>query len=66
MSSTSLGSETELTALDNVLWGSGQELRRGDTKGTLMKVHVLYFSSAILHHIYSFTYPLVIPNNTLL
>ncbi|KAG7490999.1 rho guanine nucleotide exchange factor 28-like isoform X1 [Solea senegalensis] len=38
VSSTSLGSDTELTGLDSVLWGSAIELRRGDTKGTLLKV----------------------------
>ncbi|GAA6226441.1 rho guanine nucleotide exchange factor 28-like [Lates japonicus] len=38
MSSTSLGSDTELSGLDSVLWSSAVELRRGDTKGTLSKV----------------------------
>ncbi|XP_008283150.1 rho guanine nucleotide exchange factor 28-like isoform X1 [Stegastes partitus] len=38
MSSTSLGSDSELTGLDNVLWSSAVELRKGDTKGTLVKV----------------------------
>ncbi|XP_018528333.1 LOW QUALITY PROTEIN: rho guanine nucleotide exchange factor 28-like [Lates calcarifer] len=38
MSSTSLGSDTELSGLDSVLWSSAVELRRGDTKGTLLKV----------------------------
>ncbi|XP_034728858.1 rho guanine nucleotide exchange factor 28-like isoform X5 [Etheostoma cragini] len=38
MSSTSLGSDSELTGLDSVLWSSAVELRRGDTKGTLFKV----------------------------
>ncbi|XP_058493203.1 rho guanine nucleotide exchange factor 28-like isoform X3 [Solea solea] len=38
VSSTSLGSDTELTGLDSVLWGSAIELTRGDTKGTLLKV----------------------------
>ncbi|XP_039659465.1 rho guanine nucleotide exchange factor 28-like isoform X6 [Perca fluviatilis] len=38
MSSTSLGSDSELTGLDSVLWSSAVELRRGDTKGTLLKV----------------------------
>ncbi|XP_040899034.1 rho guanine nucleotide exchange factor 28-like isoform X1 [Toxotes jaculatrix] len=38
MSSTSLGSDTELTGLDSALWSSAVELRRGDTKGTLLKV----------------------------
>ncbi|XP_042343774.1 rho guanine nucleotide exchange factor 28-like isoform X2 [Plectropomus leopardus] len=38
MSSTSLGSDSELTGLDNMLWSSAVELRRGDTKGTLIKV----------------------------
>ncbi|XP_029961075.1 rho guanine nucleotide exchange factor 28-like isoform X1 [Salarias fasciatus] len=38
MSSTSLGSDSELTGLDSALWGSAVELRKGDTKGTLLKV----------------------------
>ncbi|XP_059193302.1 rho guanine nucleotide exchange factor 28-like isoform X2 [Centropristis striata] len=38
MSSTSLGSDTELAGLDSVLWSSAVELKRGDTKGTLLKV----------------------------
>uniref|UniRef100_A0AAQ6AAR4 Rho guanine nucleotide exchange factor (GEF) 28a n=1 Tax=Amphiprion ocellaris TaxID=80972 RepID=A0AAQ6AAR4_AMPOC len=38
MSSTSLGSDSELTGLDNVLWSSAVELRKSDTKGTLIKV----------------------------
>ncbi|XP_070760322.1 rho guanine nucleotide exchange factor 28-like [Enoplosus armatus] len=38
LSSTSLGSDSELTGLDSVLWSSAVELRRGDTKGTLLKV----------------------------
>ncbi|XP_029998419.1 rho guanine nucleotide exchange factor 28-like isoform X2 [Sphaeramia orbicularis] len=38
MSSTSLGSDSELTGLDGVSWSSAAELRRGDTKGTLLKV----------------------------
>ncbi|XP_034450508.1 rho guanine nucleotide exchange factor 28-like isoform X3 [Hippoglossus hippoglossus] len=38
MSSTSLGSDTELTGLDGVLWSSALELRRGDNKGTMLKV----------------------------
>ncbi|XP_056232964.1 rho guanine nucleotide exchange factor 28-like isoform X2 [Seriola aureovittata] len=38
MSSTSLGSDTELTGPDSVLWSSAVDLRRGDTKGTLLKV----------------------------
>ncbi|XP_051279663.1 rho guanine nucleotide exchange factor 28 isoform X5 [Dicentrarchus labrax] len=38
MSSTSLGSDSELTGLDSVLWSSAIELRRGDNKGTLLKV----------------------------
>ncbi|KAE8291907.1 Rho guanine nucleotide exchange factor 28 [Larimichthys crocea] len=38
MSSTSLGSDNELTGLDSVLWSSAVELRRGDTKATLLKV----------------------------
>uniref|UniRef100_A0A3Q1EIM5 Rho guanine nucleotide exchange factor 28-like n=1 Tax=Acanthochromis polyacanthus TaxID=80966 RepID=A0A3Q1EIM5_9TELE len=38
MSSASLGSDSELTGLDNVLWSSAVELRKSDTKGTLIKV----------------------------
>ncbi|KAG8011833.1 Rho guanine nucleotide exchange factor 28, partial [Nibea albiflora] len=38
MSSTSLGSDNELTGLDSVLWSSAVELRRGDTKAMLLKV----------------------------
>uniref|UniRef100_UPI0037E7F509 rho guanine nucleotide exchange factor 28-like n=1 Tax=Semicossyphus pulcher TaxID=241346 RepID=UPI0037E7F509 len=38
LSSTSLGSDSELTGLDGVLWSSAVELRRGDTKATLLKV----------------------------
>lgn len=38
MSSTSLGSDSELTGLDSALWSSAVELRRGDNKGTLLKV----------------------------
>ncbi|XP_035495943.2 rho guanine nucleotide exchange factor 28 isoform X3 [Scophthalmus maximus] len=38
MSSTSLGSDTELTGLDGVPCSPAVELRRGDTKGTLLKV----------------------------
>ncbi|XP_029296158.1 LOW QUALITY PROTEIN: rho guanine nucleotide exchange factor 28-like [Cottoperca gobio] len=38
MSSTSLGSDSELMGLDSALWSSAVELRRGDTKGTLLKV----------------------------
>lgn len=41
MSSTSLGSDCELTGLDSVLWSSAVELRRGDTKGMLLKVQPL-------------------------
>lgn len=41
MSSTSLGSDSELTGMDSVLWSSAVELRRGDTKGTLLKVQPL-------------------------
>lgn len=43
MSSTSLGSDTELTGQDSALWSSAVDLRRGDTKGTLLKVQSLYF-----------------------
>lgn len=39
MSSTSLGSDSEPTGMDCVLWSSAVELKRGDTKGTLLKVH---------------------------
>ncbi|XP_041643556.1 rho guanine nucleotide exchange factor 28-like isoform X2 [Cheilinus undulatus] len=38
MSSTSLGSDSELTGLDSALWSSTAEQRRGDTKVTLLKV----------------------------
>lgn len=38
MSSTSLGSDSELTGMDGTLWGSAGELRRADSKGTLFKV----------------------------
>lgn len=38
MSSTSLGSDSESTGADSMLWSSAVELRRGDTKGTLLKV----------------------------
>ncbi|XP_070820299.1 rho guanine nucleotide exchange factor 28-like isoform X1 [Chaetodon trifascialis] len=38
MSSTSLGSDSELMGLDGILWSSAVELRKGDTKGTLLKV----------------------------
>ncbi|KAM8761173.1 rho guanine nucleotide exchange factor 28-like isoform 2-T2 [Acanthopagrus schlegelii] len=38
MSSTSLGSDSELTGLDSALWSSAIELRRGDNKGTFLKV----------------------------
>ncbi|XP_060894543.1 rho guanine nucleotide exchange factor 28-like isoform X1 [Labrus mixtus] len=38
MSSTSLGSDSELMGMDSVLWSSAAELKSGDTKGTLFKV----------------------------
>ncbi|XP_034026630.1 rho guanine nucleotide exchange factor 28-like [Thalassophryne amazonica] len=38
MSSTSLGSDTEVTGMDGVLWGSAVEVKSGETKGTLLKV----------------------------
>lgn len=38
MSSTSLGSDSELTGMDSALWGAAGELRRVDSKGTLFKV----------------------------
>ncbi|CAG07823.1 unnamed protein product, partial [Tetraodon nigroviridis] len=38
MSSTSLGSDSELTGMDSTLWSSAGELRRADSKGTLFKV----------------------------
>nr|XP_046243952.1 rho guanine nucleotide exchange factor 28-like isoform X2 [Scatophagus argus] len=38
LSSASLGSDSELTGQDGVLWSSAVELRRGDTKGMLFKV----------------------------
>ncbi len=41
VSSTSLGSDSELTGPDSLLWSSAVELRRGDTKGTLLKVQPL-------------------------
>ncbi|XP_063345271.1 rho guanine nucleotide exchange factor 28-like isoform X2 [Pelmatolapia mariae] len=36
MSSTSLGSDSELAGMDNSLWSSAVELRKGENKGTLM------------------------------
>lgn len=41
MSSTSLGSDSELTGMDSTLWSSAGELRRVDSKGTLFKVRPL-------------------------
>lgn len=41
MSSTSLGSDSELAGMDNSLWSSAVELRKGDNKGTLVKVQPL-------------------------
>ncbi|XP_047447456.1 rho guanine nucleotide exchange factor 28-like isoform X2 [Mugil cephalus] len=38
MSSTSLASDSDLAGSDNGTWSSAVELRRGDTKGTLLKV----------------------------
>ncbi|KAK5870920.1 hypothetical protein PBY51_003827 [Eleginops maclovinus] len=38
LSSTSLGSDSEMTGLDNAVWSSAVELKKGDTKGTLSKV----------------------------
>ncbi|XP_039476664.1 rho guanine nucleotide exchange factor 28-like isoform X3 [Oreochromis aureus] len=38
MSSTSLGSDSELAGMDNSLWSSAVELRKGENKGTLVKV----------------------------
>lgn len=38
MSSTSLGSDSELTGMDSAVWSSAAEMRRGDTKGMLLKV----------------------------
>ncbi|XP_026177143.1 rho guanine nucleotide exchange factor 28-like isoform X1 [Mastacembelus armatus] len=38
MSSTSVGSDSELTGLDSVLCSSSLEQRRGDTRATLLKV----------------------------
>lgn len=46
MSSTSLGSDSELTGMDSTLWGSAGELRRVDSKGTLFKVRPLCFLTA--------------------
>lgn len=43
MSSTSLGSDSDLTGMDSTLWSSAVELRRVDSKGTLLKVHPLLF-----------------------
>lgn len=40
MSSTSLGSDSELTGMDGTLWSSAVELRRVDSKGTLFKVRL--------------------------
>lgn len=40
MSSTSLGSDSELTGMDSALWCSAAELKRGDAKGMLLKVQV--------------------------
>ncbi|CAI5649724.1 unnamed protein product [Oreochromis niloticus] len=36
MSSTSLGSDSELAGMDNSLWSSAVELRKGENKGTLV------------------------------
>lgn len=41
MSSTSLGSDNEVTGLDGVVWSSAVELRKGDSKDTLLKVQPL-------------------------
>lgn len=41
MSSTSLGSDSELAGMDSTLWSSAGELRRVDSKGTLLKVRPL-------------------------
>ncbi|KAM4578693.1 rho guanine nucleotide exchange factor 28-like [Fundulus diaphanus] len=38
MSSNSLGSDSELAGMDNASWSSAVDLRKGDTKGTLLKV----------------------------
>ncbi|XP_063345274.1 rho guanine nucleotide exchange factor 28-like isoform X5 [Pelmatolapia mariae] len=38
MSSTSLGSDSELAGMDNSLWSSAVELRKGENKGTLVKM----------------------------
>ncbi|XP_051923069.1 rho guanine nucleotide exchange factor 28 isoform X3 [Hippocampus zosterae] len=38
MSSTSLGSDSEGTGMDGVLWSSASEPKKGDTKETLFKV----------------------------
>lgn len=46
MSSTSLGSDSELTGMDGTLWGSAGELRRADSKGTLFKVRPMEFPTA--------------------
>lgn len=39
MSSTSLGSDSDLTGMDSTLWSSAIELRRVESKGMLFKVH---------------------------
>lgn len=54
MSSTSLGSDSELTGLDSALWSSAVELRRGDNKGTLLKVWLLYFPMSSVYNIYMY------------
>ncbi|XP_061585473.1 rho guanine nucleotide exchange factor 28-like isoform X2 [Cololabis saira] len=38
MSSTSLGSDSELAGVENVSWSSAVELRKEDSQGTLLKV----------------------------
>ncbi|XP_038133207.1 rho guanine nucleotide exchange factor 28-like isoform X1 [Cyprinodon tularosa] len=38
ISSNSLGSDCELAAMDNTTWSSAVELKKGETKGTLLKV----------------------------
>lgn len=40
LSSTSLGSDSEMTGLDNAVWSSAVELKKGDSKGTLSKVPI--------------------------
>lgn len=38
ISSNSLGSDSELAGMESASWSSAVELRKGDSKGTLLKV----------------------------